>query len=156
MAVRAADFSKARLASLCGCAALIITRNYSAWNIHSGLKDRRRGDVANSHLVRETIFVKIICRDDVSPVVFLAYAETLNRLHAVMMVEGVDCKDAHRVDAEVRMNGTLFSGFRFVGAPAPVAAGRPWPSSNVQRAAKISSPISSRSSNSISPDSISF
>ncbi len=56
---------------------------------------------------------------------------------------------------EVRMKPGSCKGSRLVGAPLPVAAGRPWPSSLVQRAAKMDSPISSNSLNSIAPFSMS-
>src|SRR6266498_2474898 len=82
-----------------------IAGNHASRNVHRGLKDRRSGDVADSQLVRYSIFVKICCRDDVSLIVFLADAETLDRLHAVMMVEGVDREDAHRVDHTLLMKG---------------------------------------------------
>src|SRR5262249_56596891 len=92
MTIRAAHVFKGRLAPPGGGEAIGVARNYAARNIHCHLKDRCGGDVANSQLVRDSVFVKIICRNDVSVVVFLTNAETLDRLHAVVMVVSVTVK----------------------------------------------------------------
>src|SRR6266508_2143422 len=105
MAFRAPDLAEERFAASGGGSPRRIAGNHASRNVHRGLKDRRSGDVADSQLVRYSIFVKICCRDDVSLIVFLADAETLDRLHAVMMVEGVDREDAHRVDHTLLMKG---------------------------------------------------
>lgn len=105
MAFRAPDLAEERFASPGGGAPLRIAWNHASRNIQRGLKDRRGGDVAGSQLVRDSVFVKIICRDDVSLAVSLAGAETLDRLHAMMMVEGVDRENAHRVDHALLRKG---------------------------------------------------
>src|SRR5262245_27064384 len=105
MTMRAADVSKERFALLGGGESLEVARNDAAWNIHCRLKDRCGGDVANGQFVGDSIFVEIICRNDVSLVVFLTNAETLDRLHAVMLVVSVDGEDANRVDDAFLMKG---------------------------------------------------
>src|SRR6266545_1277123 len=105
VAFRAPDLAEERFASPGGGSPHWIAWNHTSRNIHCGLKDRRRGDVADSQLVKDSVLVKIICRDDDSPAVFLADAETLDRLHAVMMVVGVDREDAHRVDHALLVKG---------------------------------------------------
>src|SRR5215470_2551828 len=105
MTVRAADCLKARFASPGGGLSIGVARNYTARNIHCRLKNSCGGDVADSQLVRDSIFVKIICRNDVSLIVYLTFAEALDRLHAVMMVVSVDREDANRVDDALLTKG---------------------------------------------------
>src|SRR5262249_21817325 len=98
VAVPAAELSKSRLSAVSGSTPYWVVSNDSAGYVHPDLKNRRRCYVAHAQFVRYPIFIEIVGGDCVSLAVLLTDAEPLDRLHTVMMVEGVDSENAHRVD----------------------------------------------------------
>jgi len=97
VAVRAAKLSEPCFSAFGGRASNRIVCNDAARYVHRNLENGRRCDVAHSQFVRYAVFVEIVGGDCVSLAVLLTDAEPLDCFHAVMMVEGIDGENAHRV-----------------------------------------------------------
>ena len=93
-----------RLSLRCGTS-FRVGGNHAARGVHCGLKECSGRDISYRHFIGHAVLVKIICRNEITLVVPQANAESLDGLHAVVMIVSIICEDSQRSDHAFLVEG---------------------------------------------------